>query len=139
MNQPQCEGLCVDSAEVGVPGYGVAYPHPGCPLHAPGETCPCDNRNCISYTHERDADGNRVDLMRLWAIHVEGPDDIVAMPDRATAEAKAAEVNAIAEMLRNRPTASELDPHLSAAVIEWPGTAVEHTADLATNGTEYSP
>jgi hypothetical protein len=75
----------------------------------------------------------------LWAMHVLGPDDIVAMPDRATAEAKAAEVNAIAEMLRRRPTAWDLDPHLSAAVIEWTGTAAEHAADLAENGTEYSP
>jgi hypothetical protein len=75
----------------------------------------------------------------LWAMHVLGPDDIVAMPDQATAEAKAAEVNAIAEMLRQRPTASDLDPHLSAAVIEWTGTAAEHAADLAENGTEYAP
>ena len=42
----------------------------------------------------------------LWAMHVAGPDDVVPMPDRATADARAAEVNALAEWLRNRPTAS---------------------------------
>lgn len=32
--QPQCEDLCVWSDEIGVPGFGVAYAHPDCPLHA---------------------------------------------------------------------------------------------------------
>lgn len=31
----KCDGLCVDSADIGVPGYGIVYPHPGCPLHDP--------------------------------------------------------------------------------------------------------
>lgn len=32
---PQCNGICLDSSEVGVPGYGIAYAHPDCPLHNP--------------------------------------------------------------------------------------------------------
>lgn len=62
MTQPTCDGLCVTSADVGVPGYGVAYPHPGCPLHALGQTCQCLHPLCVSPTHERDDAGNRTDL-----------------------------------------------------------------------------
>lgn len=32
----ECNGMCIDSAEIGVPGYGIAYPHPECPLHGFG-------------------------------------------------------------------------------------------------------
>lgn len=34
---PECDGVCLYSADVGVPGYGVAYAHPGCPLHDPDD------------------------------------------------------------------------------------------------------
>lgn len=34
---PECDGLCISSADVGVPGYGIAYAHPDCPLHNPRE------------------------------------------------------------------------------------------------------
>jgi hypothetical protein len=77
----------------------------------------------------------------LWAVHVEGPDDILAMPDRATADIKADEINGIAQMLRNRPDASPNDPRISAKVIEWDGTAEEHAeylAELVADG-EYLP
>jgi hypothetical protein len=33
--QPTCDGMCVDSGDIGVPGYVIVYPHPGCPLHDP--------------------------------------------------------------------------------------------------------
>lgn len=50
--EPECDGLCVDSADIGIPGYGVAYPHPGCPLHAPEQVCPCPYPDqCLSPTH----------------------------------------------------------------------------------------
>jgi hypothetical protein len=33
---------------------GVAYPHPGCPLHAPDEVCGCGTPDrCLSPTHGR--------------------------------------------------------------------------------------
>lgn len=53
MSDPTCDGLCIDSADVGVPGYGIAYPHPGCPLHDPdGGKCQCGQPNrCMSPTH----------------------------------------------------------------------------------------
>ena len=47
-----CDGLCIDSADVGVPGYGIAYPHPGCPLHDPDSVCECGQPDrCLSPTH----------------------------------------------------------------------------------------
>lgn len=59
-----CDGLCVSGADVGVPEFpGIAYAHPGCPMHAPGQKCTCDSPLCNSYTHERDAAGNRTDLV----------------------------------------------------------------------------
>lgn len=75
----------------------------------------------------------------LWAMHVMGPDDIIAMPDRETAQERADEVNAIVAQLKTRPGASDLDPGISAAVIEWPGTPQEHADELAEHGTEYTP
>lgn len=50
----RCDGLCVWSDDIGIPGYGVAYPHPGCPLHAPGQVCECGMPDrCLSPTHGR--------------------------------------------------------------------------------------
>lgn len=52
MTDPTCDGLCVDSADIGVPGYGIAYPHPGCPLHDPGGACGCGQPDrCMSPSH----------------------------------------------------------------------------------------
>ena len=49
-----CDGLCLTGADVGVPEYpGVAYAHPGCPLHGGGQRCECDAPDrCNSYTHD---------------------------------------------------------------------------------------
>ncbi len=48
----ECDGLCVTSDDIGVPGYGVAYPHPACPVHGSGEVCGCGNPDqCTSPTH----------------------------------------------------------------------------------------
>lgn len=51
---PQCDGLCVTGADVGVPEYsGVAYAHPGCQLHGGGIRCECGQPDrCNSYTHD---------------------------------------------------------------------------------------
>lgn len=52
--EPECDGLCVDSSDIGVPGYGIAYAHPGCPLHdTPGRKCECGTPDrCLSPTHD---------------------------------------------------------------------------------------
>ena len=48
-----CDGLCVTAADIGVGGADqVAYPHPGCPVHAPDEVCHCGFPDrCLSPTH----------------------------------------------------------------------------------------
>jgi hypothetical protein len=49
---PECDGLCVTAADIGVPMAGVAYPHPGCPTHDPGEVCRCGQPDrCLSPAH----------------------------------------------------------------------------------------
>lgn len=51
-DDPTCDGLCVYGADIGVPVAGVAYPHPGCPLHDPDQTCSCGQPDrCLSPTH----------------------------------------------------------------------------------------
>ncbi len=57
--EPQCDGLCVTGADAGVPVWDyandeqmVAYPHPSCPRHAPGQVCECGQPDrCLSPTH----------------------------------------------------------------------------------------
>ena len=52
MTGPTCDGLCVTGADIGVPVAGIAYPHPGCPLHDPDEVCDCGQPDrCLSPTH----------------------------------------------------------------------------------------
>ncbi|MCX5066745.1 hypothetical protein OOJ91_12900 [Micromonospora lupini] len=54
-SDPECDGLCVSAADIGVgrPDQ-IAYPHPSCPLHAPGEVCQCGQPDrCLSPTHSR--------------------------------------------------------------------------------------
>jgi hypothetical protein len=49
---PECDGLCVTAADVGIPMATIAYPHPGYPAHDPGEVCQCGQRDrCLSPTH----------------------------------------------------------------------------------------
>lgn len=51
----------------------------------------------------------------LWAVHIQGPDDIHACPDRAVADALA--------LVLNRQFARYTDPNdppMNATVIEWP-------------------
>lgn len=53
-NTPECDGLCVSAADIGVGRADlIAYPHPSCPLHAPGEVCECGQPDrCLSPTHD---------------------------------------------------------------------------------------
>lgn len=68
----------------------------------------------------------------LWAVHVEGPDDILAMPSKADAEKYANHLNAAYEQFTRRPDHdSELDPRWHGVVIPWDGTTAEHDAYLA--------
>lgn len=33
-NELECNGECLTPYDIGVPGTGIAYPHPACPLHS---------------------------------------------------------------------------------------------------------
>lgn len=37
-DDPECNGVCMFAADIGLPEYGdvVAYPHPDCPVHGDG-------------------------------------------------------------------------------------------------------
>lgn len=67
----------------------------------------------------------------LWAVHVEGPDDVLAMPDAVEAEKQAEQINAAYERFAARPDASELDGRWHAVVIPWPYDAEGHAESLA--------
>lgn len=68
----------------------------------------------------------------LWAVHVEGPDSIIAQPDRDTAVKCADEINAAYVKFTQRPDHDpDLDARWNAVVVEWDGTAAEHAEELA--------
>lgn len=50
--EPECDGMCITASDLGVFVEGVAYPHPGCPAHAPERVCECGNPDqCLSPIH----------------------------------------------------------------------------------------
>lgn len=51
----------------------------------------------------------------MWAVHVQGPDDVMAAPDKEVADAVCVVLNA-----QFKRHAKPGDPLLHAAVIEWP-------------------
>jgi hypothetical protein len=75
----------------------------------------------------------------LWAVHVEGPDDVIAAADRAEANTKAAEINQAWEEFRQRPDASENDPRWRAVVVPWTYGAAEHAEEIARGDERWEP
>jgi hypothetical protein len=68
----------------------------------------------------------------LWALHVQGPDDIVAEPDRGSAERNAAQLNDWYESVTKRDDYDpEMFPRVHAEVIEWPFSPQAHVDALA--------
>lgn len=60
----------------------------------------------------------------LWAVHCEGPDEILAAPSHEDAVALVADMDAIDQ--RHGCTG----PYIRGRVIKWPGDAASHAADL---------
>ncbi len=78
----------------------------------------------------------------LWAVHVAGPDDVVAVADHDAAVVLATDINTVAAHLASRADASPLDPRLHATVIPWPHSRADHATALAefiADGEEYTP
>jgi hypothetical protein len=67
----------------------------------------------------------------LWCLHVLGPDSVIPMPDKATAEREAAKVNEFAEVWKNRPDADPVtDPQMGGEAMVWPWEAERHAGML---------
>lgn len=62
----------------------------------------------------------------LWCVHIEGPDDMIAMPSREAAEAEAKLLNE-----SWRKDGHEYDPVLNAVAKPWPYSAEQHAKDIA--------
>jgi hypothetical protein len=62
----------------------------------------------------------------LWAVYVAGPDDVIAAPSKAEAEAEAQRLNDWFPTLQRGP----LSPTLHATVVPWPYSPEGHAADL---------
>ena len=72
------------------------------------------------------------DLPTLWAVHVLGPDDVIAAADKAEAEKHAKGINDWFERWSQRPGFDpELDPRVHAKVIKWPYSAAGHAEQVA--------
>lgn len=85
-------------------------------------------------------------MTKLWMLNIQGPDDIVAAPSKDEADAVAAAFNTYwGEYLAKQRAQSVADGHdpdhwptVTAVVIEWDGTAAEHTESIAKYWLEYA-
>ncbi len=74
--------------------------------------------------------------MTLYAVHVQGPDDIIAAPSKREAEVLAEKLNAFfAEIKKER---GENYPTIDAIVTAWPGTAARHAEQLAEDWADHA-
>lgn len=73
----------------------------------------------------------------LWCVNIQGPDDIIAMPDYVSAIKVANKFNAF--WLREKEWRGQTvhDPRMWAIPIEWPGSEQSHAQSLAAPSTEY--
>jgi hypothetical protein len=68
----------------------------------------------------------------LWAVHIEGPDSMLAMPSKEEAEKRADELNAGYAQYASKPgRQAERLAKWHAVVVPWPGTAEGHAEELA--------
>jgi hypothetical protein len=70
----------------------------------------------------------------LYAIHMQGPDDVIAAPSKAAAEAVVKNFNQYWEDHKHE---RQHDVRVLAVVIEWPHGATEHAKDVLANFSAY--
>ncbi len=68
----------------------------------------------------------------MWAVHVQGSDDIVPQPSREAADAFKAALDDLDVKNADKP----MYPTFGAVVIEWPGTREEHAEALRREAEE---
>jgi uncharacterized protein (DUF1330 family) len=83
---------------------------------------------------------------KLWMLHVQGPDDVIAAPSKDDAEKAAAAFNAHwSAYLAKQRAASVAEgkdpdnwPTVTAVVAEWDSTPAAHARNLAKYWPEYA-
>jgi hypothetical protein len=71
--------------------------------------------------------------MTLYAVHVQGPDDIIAAPSKREAEVLAEKLMAATiEALQGR------ECYVSMEVITWPGSAASHAKQLREDWAQHA-
>lgn len=74
--------------------------------------------------------------MTLYAVHIQGPDDIIATPGKREAEVLAEKLNTyFAEISQKSGPAA---PTIEAVVIKWPLDAGWHADDLAKDWADHA-
>lgn len=71
----------------------------------------------------------------LYAIHMQGPDDVIAAPSKAAAEAVVKNFN---QYWEDHKAGRGHDVHIVAAVVEWTHGPVEHAKDVLASFGEYA-
>lgn len=85
-------------------------------------------------------------MSKLWMLHIQGPDDVVAAPSKDEADKVAEAFNAHwGEYLAKQRAASiaagqnpDHWPSITAVVVEWDGTAAAHAKSVAKYWPEYA-
>lgn len=83
---------------------------------------------------------------KLWMLHIQGPDDVIAAPTREDADKVAAAFNALwgAYLAKQRAAsvAAGKDPDnwpsVSAVVVEWDSTPASHAKSVKRYWPEYA-
>lgn len=74
--------------------------------------------------------------MTLYAVHIQGPDEIIATPGKREAEVLAEKLNAFfAEITQKSGPAA---PTIEAVVVPWPYRQSSHADDLANDWADHA-
>ena len=77
---------------------------------------------------------SRKDDESLWAVHISGPDDLLAMPSRAAAERYATQVN---NMYQSAVLGGANFPRIHASVVSSPWDELTHWRNCATVQSDW--
>lgn len=90
-----------------------------------------DQTDAVSMTVHRGYRDRPALVPPLWAVHVQGPDDVLAMASHEAAEKHAGDLNAWwVKHCAEFPDETGMRPNLRAVVIPWDGTPEHHAAEL---------
>jgi hypothetical protein len=74
--------------------------------------------------------------MTLYAVHVQGPDDIIAAPGKREAEVLADKLNAFFAEIKQK--SGPAAPIIEAVVITWPDEPSEHANELEQRWADHA-